>query len=63
MFGNAKSVKCAISTHLETLNLDFYKFLHILKAELYQIDRIQSPKIAQKSFLEDLEVQKVPLRL
>ena len=41
--GDARIAKSAISTHSEALKLDFYKFLHFLKAEIYQIDKIQSP--------------------
>ena len=42
-FGNSKSAKAAISTHLDALNLDFYKFLYFLKAEIYNISKIQRP--------------------
>ena len=38
-FGNYKSAKLAILTHLKALNCDF---LH-LKAEIRQIDKMQSP--------------------
>ena len=34
-FGECTSAKSAILTHLEVLNLDFYEFLHFLKAEIY----------------------------
>ena len=37
-----------ILTHLEALNFDFHEFLHFLKAVIYQIDKIQSPKKWQK---------------
>ena len=36
--------KIAILTHAEALIYDFYQFLHFLKAEIYQINKIQSPK-------------------
>ena len=32
-FGDSRSPKSAILPHLETLNFDFYEFLHFLKAE------------------------------
>ena len=32
---------------LEALNFDFYEFLHFLKAEIYQFNKIQSPFIGQ----------------
>ena len=31
--GNSRGAKSAILTHLEALNLNFYDFLHFLKAE------------------------------
>ena len=32
------SAKSAILTHLEALNLDYYEFLHFLKAEIDQMN-------------------------
>ena len=43
-FGDSRSAKSAILTHLGAVNFESYEFLHILKAEIYQIDKIQSPK-------------------
>ena len=43
-FGDSRSAKSAILTHLEALNFDFNEFLHFLKAEFYQINQIQSSK-------------------
>ena len=37
IFGESRSIKSAILTHLEALNFDFYEFLHFLKDEIYQI--------------------------
>ena len=37
------SARTAILTYLEALHLDFYVFLHFLKAEIDQINKIQSP--------------------
>ena len=48
-FGESRSAKAAISTHLEALNSDFYEFLHFVKAEIYQINKIQSPQNGQNS--------------
>ena len=42
-YGNSRSVKSAILTHLEAMNFDFYEFLHIFKAEIDQINKIQCP--------------------
>ena len=35
-FGDSRSAKSAILTHLEALNFDFCEFLHFLKAEIYK---------------------------
>ena len=48
----SRGSKFAILTHLEALNFDFHEFLHILEAEKYQINKIQSPKIAKKVIFE-----------
>ena len=42
-FEDSRSAKSAISTHLESLKYELYKFLHLLKAEIYQINKIHSP--------------------
>ena len=47
-FGDSRSVKSAILPHLQVLNFDFYQIWHFLKAEIYQINKIQSPKIGKK---------------
>ena len=47
-FGDSRSAKSAIFTHLEALNFDFYEFFHFFKAEIYQINKIQSPKNDKK---------------
>ena len=41
-FEDSRSAKLAILTHLEALNFDIYEFLHILKAEIYQNNKIHS---------------------
>ena len=43
-FEDARIAKSAIFTHLEVLNFDFYAFFHFLKAEIYQINKVQCPK-------------------
>ena len=43
-FGDCRRVKSAILTHLEALNFDLYAFLRFWKAEMYQINKIQSQK-------------------
>ena len=45
-FGDCRSAKSAILTHLEVLNFDFYEILHFLKAEIYQIVKLCAPKMA-----------------
>ena len=42
-FGDSRSTKAAILTHLEALNFASYEFLHFLKAEIYLISEFQSP--------------------
>ena len=42
-FEDSRGAKSAILTHLKGLNFDFYVFLHFLKAEIDQINWIQSP--------------------
>ena len=44
-FRDSRSAKSAILKHLGSLNIDFYEFLHFLKAEIHQINKIQCPKI------------------
>ena len=41
---NKFSAKSDIFAYLEVLNFDFYEFFHFLKAEIYQINEILSPK-------------------
>ena len=41
-FEDSRSAKSSILTHLEALNCYFYEFLQFLKAQIYQIVRIQS---------------------
>ena len=50
-FWDSKNAKLAILTHLEALNFDFQEFLHFLKAVIYQIDKIQSPKNGKTAVL------------
>ena len=47
-FGDSRSVKSAILTHLKALNFDFCAFLHFPKTEIHQINKIQSLKIGKK---------------
>ena len=42
-FGDGRSAKYAILTHLEALNLDSYEILHFLKAEIYQFTKFRAP--------------------
>ena len=45
-FGDSRSSKSAISTLISALNMSFYEFLY-LNGELYQINKIQSPKMCK----------------
>ena len=40
---DSRSEKSAILTHLEALNFDLYDFLHFLKAEIDQMNKIYNP--------------------
>ena len=40
--GMSRVTKFAILTFFEDQNFDFYEFLHFLKAEIYQISKLQS---------------------
>ena len=44
-FRDFQSAKSAILTQLEALNCHLYAILHLLKAVMYQINRIQRPSI------------------
>ena len=41
--GDSKSEKCTVFTHLEALDFDFVNFWHILKADIFQSNKIQRP--------------------
>ena len=43
IFSNYGGLKTAILTQLEALNFDFYEFLHLMMAEIYQINKVESP--------------------
>ena len=58
-FWDSRSAKSAIITHSEALNFDYYEFLHFLKAEIYQINKTQTPsKMAILDFYEFLHFLK-----
>ena len=59
---DSRNANSAVLTHLEALNFDSYEFLHFLKAEIYQIHNIQSPKIAKTAVLALLDSPKLILR-
>ena len=56
-FDDSKSPKSAILPHLKVLTFDFYVFLHFMKAEIYQINKITAPKMAQIVVLDVLDSQ------
>ena len=51
-FGKSRSAKSTILTHLDALNFVFNQFLHFLKTGIYQINKIQSPKMAVLELLD-----------
>ena len=54
-FGVSRSAKSAILIHLEAMNVDLYEVLHFVKAEIHQINKIQSPKMWKTAVLELLD--------
>ena len=58
-FEDSKNAKSAILPHLEALNFVFYAFLHVSKAEIDQISKIQSPKNGKNAVLELLNSPKL----
>ena len=47
--GTSTITKSAILKVVEALNFDFYRFLHFLKAETYQINKFITSEMAKKS--------------
>ena len=58
-FRDSRSAKSVISTHLEALNFDFYEILHSLKAEIYQINKIQNPQNGKNGNFRTYRVPKI----
>jgi len=58
-FWDSRSAKFGISTHFEALNLDFYEFLNLLKAEITQINKFRAPKMAKLADLQLLDPSKI----
>ena len=50
-FGDSRCAKSTISAHLETVNFGFDDFLHFLKAQFDQLDKIQSLKNGKTTIL------------
>ena len=58
-FGESRSAKSAVLTHLEVLNFDSYKILHFLKAELGKLAKFIAPKIAKKGTYRTFRFTKI----
>ena len=58
-FRHSRSAKSAILTHVEAVNLGFNEFLHFLKAEIYQINKIQRPKKGKKDSIKTSTSSKI----
>ena len=54
-----ESEKSTILTHLEALNFDFHEIFHFLKAVIYPIDKIHSPKNGKNGSLRTLKLSKI----
>ena len=61
-FGDSRSAKSAIWTHLEALKFAFYEFFHFLNVEINRINKIQSPTNDKKADLELLDSPTLILR-
>ena len=61
-FGDSTGAKCDISTNSEALNLDLYEFMHFLKAEIHQINKIRAPEIAKMAVLVLLDSPEIDFR-
>ena len=57
--GDSRSAKSFISTDWDALKFDFYEILNLLKAEIYQINKILSPYWKETAFLQLLDSLKV----
>ena len=58
-FKGSKSEKSVILTNSVALNFGYFEILHFLKAESYQSNKIQNPKMAKTAFLELLDSPKL----
>ena len=58
-FGDCKSAKSALLTHLGALNFDFHVFLQFLKTEMCQINKIQSSKNGKKGIFRSSKSSKI----
>ena len=60
-FGKSRVSKSAILTHFEalSLNFNFYTFLYFLKAEIDQINKIQSPENGKNDSFKTLRFSKI----
>ena len=54
-FGDSRSGKPAILTHLEAVNFHFYELLYFLNAGIDQINKIQNPKIGKLSRVSKID--------
>ena len=58
-FGDSRSAKSVILTHLEAMKLDFCELLHFLEAENYKLIIFRAPKIAKTAVFELLQPPKL----
>ena len=58
-FEHVGSQKSAILTLWEALDLDYYEFLHLLKAEFTKSTEFSAPKMAKTEILELLDSSKL----
>ena len=58
-FWDSRSAKYAILPYFEALSLDFDKFLQFLRADNYQINKVQSSKNCKKGSFRTSKISKI----
>ena len=56
---DSRSIQSAILTHLEALNFDSYAFFACLEVEIFQMNKIQSPKNSKNGSFRTFRFSKV----
>ena len=51
-FGDSRSAKSVILTHLEAIKFDLNEFLHYLKAGVNKLTKFRDPEMTKMAYLE-----------